>query len=211
MSGLMQLLEGELGNELINGLSNETHVEKDKTAEVLSMALPLLMGAMKKNTRKSEMADGLMGAVGSDRHDGSILDDLGGLFQGGVNQEVLDDGNGILGHLFGGQQPEVENQLSKRTGLDTANIGKMLMTLAPIAMGLLGRQTRQQNINSSGDLNTLLGSMLGGQPTQNRDLITSLLDADGDGSVLDDVSDIVLGSKGKKSGLSGLLDGLFGG
>lgn len=211
MSGLNSLLEGGLGEQLINGLSGETSVDRDKTADLVSMALPLLMGAMKKNARRSEHADGLLGAVNSDRHDGSILDNLDGLFQGGVDQGVLEDGKGILGHLFGASQPDVENQLSNRSGLDTGSIGNMLLTLAPIAMGLIGKQTRKNNISSSNDLNTLLGSMLGGQPSKNKDLLTSVLDADGDGSVLDDVSDIILGSNQKKGGLSGLLDGLFGG
>jgi hypothetical protein len=37
-----------------------------------------------------------------------------------------------------------------------------------------------------------------------------LLDADGDGSVLDDVAGMVMGTGKKKSGLGGLLGGLFG-
>ena len=87
----------------------------------------------------------------------------------------------------------------------------MLKIAAPIIMGFLGRQRAQNDISSGADLNTLLGSLLGGQPRQNQDLITSLIDSDGDGSVLDDVSDIVLGSSsGKQGGLGGLLGGLFG-
>ena len=59
-------------------------------------------------------------------------------------------------------------------------------------------------------MNSLLGSMLGGQPQQNQSLITTLLDADGDGSILDDVAGMVMGSNKKKGGLGGLLGGLFG-
>lgn len=210
MSGLMNLLQGELGSQLINGLSGATNTEQNKTADLVSMAMPLLMGAMKKNARQPESSEGLLGAVRSDRHDGSILDNLEGLFSGGVNQEVLDDGKGILGHLFGSKQPEVENQLSRQSGLDIGSVAKMLMTLAPVAMGLIGKQTRQNNIESPADMNTLLGSMLGGQPSRNKDLLTSLLDSDGDGSVLDDVSDMILGGEKKKGGLSGLLGNLFG-
>ena len=40
---------------------------------------------------------------------------------------------------------------------------------------------------------------------------SELIDADGDGSVLDDVAGMVLGgSKKKKGGLGGMLGGLFG-
>ena len=59
-------------------------------------------------------------------------------------------------------------------------------------------------------MNALLGSMLGGQPQENQSLITTLLDADGDGSILDDVAGMVMGSNKKSGGLGGLLGGLFG-
>ena len=45
---------------------------------------------------------------------------------------------------------------------------------------------------------------------QNQSFLESMLDADGDGSVIDDVAGMVLGGKKGKSGLGGLLGGLFG-
>ena len=57
----------------------------------MSMALPLLMGAMKRNTATPEGANGLMGALNNSKHDGSILDNLGGLFNGGVDEEVKNE------------------------------------------------------------------------------------------------------------------------
>ena len=50
--------------------------------------------------------------------------------------------------------------------------------------------------------------MLGGQPKENQSLISSLLDSDGDGSILDDIAGMALG--GKAGGIGGLLGGLFG-
>ena len=41
-------------------------------------------------------------------------------------------------------------------------------------------------------------------------MIESFLDADGDGSILDDVAGMVLSGSSKKGGLGGLLGGLFG-
>ena len=81
---------------------------------------------------------------------------------------------------------------------------------APVLLGLLGKQKRENNIDNGNDLSSLLGSFLGGQPQENQSLIASLIDQDGDGSVLDDVADMVLGSKKKSGGLGGMLGGLFG-
>ena len=198
-----------MGKQLISGVAGQTGQPENKTADVLSMAMPLLLGAMKKNVSTPQGAQGLMSAL-SGKHDGSILNDLGGLFGGGVDQSVMQDGAGILGHVFGDKQPQVENALSQKSGLDPGSIAQILKIAAPIVMGFIGKQTSQAKVNDSSGMNALLGSMLGGQPQENQSLITTLLDADGDGSILDDVAGMVMGSNKKKGGLGGLLGGLFG-
>jgi hypothetical protein len=208
-SGLLDLLNSPMGKQLINGVAGQTGQPENKTADVLSMAMPLLLGAMKKNVSSPQGAEGLMSALSS-KHDGSILDNLGGLFGGGVDESVMNDGAGILGHVFGNKQPQVENALSQKSGLDAGSVANILKIAAPIVMGFLGRQKAQSNVSDANGMNSLLGSMLGGQPQQNQSLITTLLDADGDGSILDDVAGMVMGSGKKKGGLGGLLGGLFG-
>ncbi|KPM33299.1 Hypothetical protein I595_202 [Croceitalea dokdonensis DOKDO 023] len=212
MSGLLDLLNSPMGKQLISGVSGQTGQPENKTADVLAMAMPLLMGAMKKNATTPGGAQGLMNALSS-KHDGSILDNLGGLFGGGVDQSVMDDGAGILGHVLGAKQPQVENALSSKTGIDAGSIGQILKVAAPILLGILGKQTRQQNVNSPEGLNGLLGGLMGGGSAANKQqsLIESFLDSDGDGSIMDDLAGMVLNSGGqKKGGLGGLLGGLFG-
>ncbi len=209
MAGLLDLLNSPMGQQLISGVAGQTGQPENKTADVLSMAMPLLLGAMKKNVTSPQGAQGLMNALSS-KHDGSILDDLGGLFGGGVDESVVSDGAGILGHVFGGKQAQVENTLSQKSGLDAGAIAQILKIAAPIVMGYLGRQTAQSNVKDASGMNSLLGSMLGGQPQQNQSLITTLLDADGDGSILDDVAGMVMGTSKKRGGIGGLLGSLFG-
>jgi hypothetical protein len=209
MAGLLDLLNSPMGKQLISGVAGQTNQPENKTADVLSMAMPLILGAMKKNVSSPEGAQGLMSAL-SGKHNGSILDNLGGLFSGGVDDNVMSDGAGILGHVFGNKQPQVENALSQKSGLDAGTVAQILKIAAPIVMGYLGKQTAQSNVSDGTGMNTLLGSMLGGQPQENQSLITTLLDADGDGSILDDVAGMVMGGSKKKGGLAGLLGGLFG-
>ncbi len=209
MAGLLDLLNSPMGKQIISGVSGQTGQSEGATGSVLSMALPVLMGAMKKNAQTPEGAAGLMGAL-SGKHDGSILDNLGGLFQGGVDDSVMQDGAGILSHVLGGKQESVTNALSGQSGMDAGSVGSILKVAAPILMGVLGKQSRQSGVSDAGGLNGLLGGMLGGQPKQNQSLIASLIDADGDGSILDDVAGMVLGGGKKKDGLGGLLGGLFG-
>ena len=57
-----------------------------------------------------------------------------------------------------------------------------------------------------------LGGLLGGGKKQQKQqsLIESILDGDNDGSIVDDLAGMVFNSGKKKSGLGGLLGGLFG-
>ena len=122
----------------------------------------------------------------------------------------MDDGTGILGHILGGKQNQVQNSLSQKSGMDIGTIGTILKVAAPLIMGYLGKQTKQQNVSDANGLNSLLGGMLGGSDggAKQQSLIESFLDSDGDGSILDDVAGMVLGG-GKSGGLGGLLGGLF--
>lgn len=209
MAGLLDLLNSPKGKQMVSGVAEQTGQPENKTADVLSMAMPLMLGAMKKNVSSPQGAQGLMSALSS-KHDGGILDNLDSLFGGGVDKSVMDDGNGILGHIFGAKQPFVENALSQKTGVDTNSIAEILKIAAPIVMGFVGKQTSQSKVQDGSGMNTLLGSMLGGQPKQNQSLIMSLLDADGDGSVLDDVAGMVMGSNKKRGGgIGGILGRLF--
>ncbi len=213
MEGILDLLNGPIGKTIISGVAGSTGQDSSKTGSVLTMALPVLMKAMQRNASTPEGAEGLMGAL--NKHDGGILDNLGGLFGGGVDDGVVNDGSKILGHVLGSRQQGVEQVISQKAGIDSGAVGSILKTAAPLLMGLLGKQTRQSNVNSPSGLSGLLGGMLGGSSTEKeQSFLEKILDADGDGSVIDDVAGMVLGGGGsqKKSGglLGGLLGGLFG-
>lgn len=106
MSGILDLLNSDLGKSIISGVAGSTGNDSDKTSSVLTMALPVLMKAMERNAATPEGAEGLMGAL-SGKHDGSVLDNLGGLFSGGVDETIKQDGAGILSHVLGNRQQGV--------------------------------------------------------------------------------------------------------
>ncbi|MGV6846486.1 MAG: DUF937 domain-containing protein [Lutibacter sp.] len=205
MSGILDLLNSDIGKSLINGASKQLGQDSGKTTVALSSALPLILGAMKNNTATENGANGLLNAL-SGKHDGSILNDVTNAIG---NQDVLNDGAGILGHLFGNKTNNIAQAIGSKSGIDAGSAMNLLKMAAPVIMGYLGKQTRNNNVTDSSGIGNLLGSMLGGSGQQHQSLVTQLLDADGDGSVIDDI--IGMASGNKKSGLGGLLGGLFGG
>ena len=209
MASILDLLNRDVGKQLISSASEKTNTSPDRTASVLSSAMPLILGAMKRNAATPDGAASLNSALENNKHDGSLLDNLGGLLSGGGLDDLMSDGGGILGHVLGGKQERVEQTISKTSGVDAGSVGQIIKMAAPIIMGILGSQKRKDNVSQNG-LGDLLGSVLGSQSTNDQSLIETLLDADGDGSVIDDVAGMVLGGNKKKGGLGGMLGGLFG-
>ncbi|GAA0871036.1 DUF937 domain-containing protein [Gangjinia marincola] len=213
MSSILDLLNSDLGKQVISGVSAQTGQPTDKTNNVLNMAMPVLLGAMKRNASSPQGAQGLMNAL-SNKHDGSILNNLGGLFAGGVDDDVQKDGDNILGHILGPKRPVMENAIGQQAGVDSSTVSQILKVAAPILMGMLGKQTREAGVNNPNAITGVLENFLGGSNPQtgNSSLLESILDADGDGSVIDDVAGMLLGGSKKKSGgLGGMLGGMLGG
>jgi hypothetical protein len=146
-----------------------------------------------KNASTPEGAQSLDNALATD-HDGSLLDNLGGLLGGGAPQTRQTDGGGILGHIFGNSQGQVAQEISNQSGLNMGQVAQLLITLAPIVMSFLGRQKQQNNMDADG-----LSSWLGGQQQQAQssgnpmmDMVSGMLDRDGDGSSMDDIASMAL-------------------
>ncbi|WP_034059023.1 DUF937 domain-containing protein [Lacinutrix jangbogonensis] len=215
MSGILDLLGSDLGKSIISGVAGSTGQDEGKTSGLLSMALPVLMKAMERNASTPKGAEVLMGAI-QGKHNGNILDNLGGLFGGGVNEEVKQDGNNILGHILGDKRTGVEQVLGQKAGMDSGAVADILKVAAPILMGVLGKQASQNKVSSAGDLSGLLGGLLGGGSnsgpvTHEQTFLEKMLDSDGDGSIIDDVAGMFLRQATQgKGGIGGILGGLFG-
>lgn len=191
MDQILDLLNGSLGKEVVDGISQKTDASAEQTQAVVSTALPALLGALQNNA-SSGGAQGILNAIGS-KHDGSILDNLSGFF----GNDDTSDGNGILGHVLGNKQVAVEQAISGKTGVSSGTVSKILAMLAPIVMGYLGKQSRNSNVSDGGGLSDMLGGMLGGQSGGN--ILGGLLDQNGDGKLgVDDVGGLLGGFFGKK-------------
>jgi hypothetical protein len=210
MEDILNLLNSGLGKSIINGIAQDTGNDPAKTGNALSMALPVLVKAMERNVSTAQGAEGLLGALNS-KHDGGILDHLDDLFAGGVNDSIKSDGSKILGHVLGNKQGGIQAIIGQKTGLDAGSVGSILKIAAPILLGLMGKQAKQQNISSSNDLGSLLGGMLGGNKAAGQSgILEQILDANGDGSMIDDVAGMLLSSSNQKGGLGGMLGKILG-
>jgi hypothetical protein len=217
MAGLMDLLNSDLGKQIISGVAGKVGTSEGETSSVLASVLPSLVGGMMNNASTPEGQSGLLGALLGGKH-GGLLDNLSGMLGG----DVQEDGGKILGHVLGNNQETVQNQVSQNTGVSSDKIAMIMKIAAPILMAYLAKQAQGSGLNNSGattsggGLTDILGGLLGGGQAQQQaptsssmggSILTSMLDQDGDGQL--GLGDAVAAAT-KKGGLGGLLGNLFG-
>ncbi|WP_417427835.1 DUF937 domain-containing protein [Halpernia sp.] len=218
---LIDLITGNTGNQVAEKAGNKFGIDKSQIIALLAVAAPLVISYLRKKSHDNpEEANKLNTALDKD-HDGSILNNPE------QAAERQDEGNSILSHIFGNEKPQIENQLSAKTGISMDKIGPILAMLAPIIMGFIGKEKQSNGVISGGGISDLLSGILGNasQQAENEstnpinDILGSVLgggnsSADS-GNPLSNILGGVLGEKNKQASqndgiLGGLLGGLFG-
>lgn len=143
MTSIIDTLQQQLGPDTIAQISRSLGADPATTSNAVSLALPALLGGLSHNASNQQGAAALDRALGD--HDGSILDNLGGLL-GGAGGGI---GGAILGHIFGHKQSTVEEGVSRGSGLNAQQVGQLLAMLAPIVMGVLGRAKQRSGLDAS--------------------------------------------------------------
>lgn len=150
---LSELVSGGIGNQAIDGISQQLGIEKEKTQWVVSAAVPLMMSSLNYNANKNPEAAANIQAL-ANKHEGSIFDNLGSLF----NSAPTQDENHIVDHIFGKNTDQVKNSLAEKSGLSSDKVSGILALLGPLVMGFIGKQ--RQGASSGGGIGDLLGGLL---------------------------------------------------
>ncbi|MBP6749643.1 MAG: DUF937 domain-containing protein [Xanthomonadaceae bacterium] len=163
MTALTDDLFAQLEGAPLQQISQQLGIGRTQAAGAVSAALPLLIGALGKNTSQPQGAEALFGALQRDHAGGGgDLAGLLGMVLGGA-QSRQTDGAGMLGHIFGGQQNRAEQHLGEATGLGGDRAGQLMKILAPIVLAYLAKRMFSGGADGSGG--QAMGMAGGGNPT----------------------------------------------
>ena len=184
MNFITQMITQQIAGVAARALAPRLGVSEATAQRAVLVAVPLILAALARNAAQPEGAKELHEAVNKD-HDGSIFDNLGGY----LSNPQAANGAGILVHVFGEQQPTVQNNLAQATGLDPSAAGSILETVAPLVLGAVGQTQRENGLDAGG-----LSDLLVTERRQTEEAapgvmgaLNSMLDSNRDGSVTDDV------------------------
>lgn len=190
MNAITQIVTQQLAGGASRAIAQRLGVSEATANTAVQMGVPLILAALARNANQPQGAESLHQAINND-HDGSIFDNL----MGYVTNPQSANGAGILGHVFGSQQPAIQNNLAQATGLDQNAAGGLLETLAPLVMGAVGKTQQQEGLDASG-----LSNLLNTQEQQAQanapgamSMLSSMLDQNNDGSAMGDLQRMAAG------------------
>ena len=212
---MMEMIMQAAGGQAPQQVGQQFGLNQQQSQNAIAALLPAISSGLKRNADSPQGLAGLLGAIQSGNHT-QYLENPSQL----SNQAAVQEGNGILGHIFGSKDVSraVAGRASEQTGIGADVLKKMLPMVAMMAMGSLGKQTgsvapgasmkgmlgqlaMQQLMGGgqqSGGLGGMLGGLLGGGQrkaqvqqqqahSQGLGMLGKMLDADGDGSSMDDI------------------------
>lgn len=190
MPGFIDEFVKTYGPEVSKQMASNLGINKKTALNILPQVVPLVLGGLQRQKEQfggAPRVDHILNKYGS----ADVLHDIGGLFASRVNDAKLDP---QLGGLLGNSGTQATNMLANKFKLDPSIAMKIIPLLAPIILGALTHKRDNAGMGSTG--------------------IASLLDQDGDGSILDDVAGFLMGGSGASSPagnvIGNILGGLFG-
>jgi len=156
---ILALLKNLLNDDLLTKISGLLGEKKAGVTSAVGSALPsILLGLMQKGAEPKGAAS-LLQMLQEGKHDGGILDNLGGLLGGGSKStDLISSGKNLLGSLFGDKAGGISDLIASASGISKNAGSSLLGILAPIVMGFLGKTLKAQGgLNVNGLTNLLLG------------------------------------------------------
>lgn len=184
---LTQLLSGSLLNNLIKLISKKLNIPEKQVGSVITTSIPLLLKALAKNTKDPKQAEDLTNVISHD-HDGSILGNLTSLFSG----ETQTDGNKILKHILGNDLTKTTKTIAQKTNTKSTDVQNILVTLAPLLMGTLGKVQKEKKLNTHQTKELIERSARETEKEFNTGkILTDVLDKNRNGNLMDDLIGII--------------------
>ncbi|MER8784411.1 DUF937 domain-containing protein [Mesorhizobium sp. M1006] len=141
MPSLFDILAQAQNGNGMQALAQQFGLSQQQTQAAVAALLPAFSQGLKRNTADPYGLGSFMTAMASGQH-AKYFDDASRAF----SPQGLNEGNGILGHLFGSKDLSraVANQAAQASGVSQQVLQQMLPAIASMMMGGLFKQTTNQ-------------------------------------------------------------------
>lgn len=192
---LLDLLSKAQGGQGLAQLAGQFGLDEAKANELSKLLAPAIGSAAKKQAQGGGL-EGLLGALKGEGQ-GTMFDDAAQA----AAPEGQAQGQAFLEQLMGGSEGTkgLASEAASRTGIDAKTVDQFMPALAAMLQGGMQKQMPDSALDGMlggaggagalGGLGGLVGKLMGGGGKQSGglEMLTTMLDANGDGSPLDDI------------------------
>ena len=148
-----------MGGAVVEQASKFLGESSANTTSGIGALLPALMGGIIGQASTESGASGLLDMITKGNHDGGIMDSMGSMFGGGSStSNLMNAGSLLTSSLFGGSKlGSVLDVVTSATGMRRSSSSSLMNLLAPVVMGMIGKQVQSGGLNASGLMNMLMG------------------------------------------------------
>lgn len=141
MLPLFDMLANAQNGNALDQMARQFGLSQQQTQEALAALMPAFSQGLKRNVANPYDLGSFLTALASGQH-AKYFEDAARAF----SPQGLDEGNGILGHLFGSKELSraVAAQAAQATGIAQQTLQQMLPALAAMIMGGLFKQSTGQ-------------------------------------------------------------------
>ncbi len=158
MLNLFDMLAQAQNGQGMDLLARQFNLSRQQAELAVEALLPAFSQGLKRNTSDPYGVGGFLNAIATGQH-AKYFEDASRAF----SQQGVDEGNGILGHLFGSKDLSraVAAQAAQATGIGQQVLQQMLPVLASMVMGGLFKQsTNQMQAGGFGGAGNPLGQII---------------------------------------------------
>ena len=155
---LLNLLKDQLNDNIIGKTAGIINQSPSVVNSALGNILPTVLGSVVSKGSNKTGAESLLNIIKDGKHDGSIFDKLPNLLSDKAStSSLLNIGKFLLPLLMGSNQNSILRKITNLTGLTSSNSSSMMSLVAPIVMGMIGKQVSKNNLGVGGLMDLLKG------------------------------------------------------
>ena len=180
MAGILDSLMGMMGPQVVGPLASQLGESTETVQRGLQTGSAAMLAGLAAKVGQPGFLSQIFGLITNPANTSGALSgitsNLGSLASGASGSPLGSLGSQFLSSIFGPNMSTVTDTIGRSTGLASSKVGSLLSMAAPLVLGVLGQQVRQNNLSAGDFGNTLkaeassfqrflpagLGSLLGG-------------------------------------------------
>jgi len=157
-ANLMDLAKTALTPDLMQKVSALIGESPANTQKAVDGAIPSVLAGLLNFASSNPEGPARLISLLTQGNYTNLLGNLSGLLSGGSStQDLLKTGKDLLGIIFGGRLGALTDLVANSSGIKSTSASSLLSLIAPLLLGLIGRETASQGLNASSLVSLLLG------------------------------------------------------